>query len=183
MCYCSKTCLNSFIIGFVTSIILFYSSYKNNNLQLKILSLFFVYNSFIQLFESLYHNYNDIRINNILSIWNSFQPFVLIILINGFSNKQISDTSINSTIVYMIILILSMFINQNNYFYNHVKILTYITFVICISSIFIIDIGGTLGILALFMTLFLILFLNIKNKISKRNGLIISYISAFSPFF
>ena len=86
MCYTSKDSLIAYIIGTVSNIYLFYNSRNSDE---KVISIFFLFVSQMQLFDYLFWKNKECKKNNKLItkfaiIFNHLQPVVLFLLLKYF---------------------------------------------------------------------------------------------------
>ena len=119
MCYTASTSINTFVIGLLSSLLLYLKSSNDISLssqissEYKIVALFFMFVSFMQLFDYIfwtnYRNQTNKTFTKIATIVNHLQPIVLAILIYTFSknsSERLSSFSKYLTYFYSIIILL-----------------------------------------------------------------------------
>jgi hypothetical protein len=206
MCYSAKDSINAYIIGSISSLILF--SYKDTDM--KILGLFFLFVSQMQLFDYIFWKNTECNnINKITTkfaiIFNHLQPVVLFLLLK-FYNYKVSQLS--EIIFYIYLIVFTIYtiyvfpsnnciytdkvccslprekINNNtviNWQWNDMKYINYIYILFLLSF--------TLSVLNLTKYKYELVFINfftflISHKIPNLNrsvGRIWCYIASFMP--
>lgn len=120
MCFDIITSLTTFIINITTSIALYTIAYKHKDVfiskQLKIISIFFIFVGFMQIWDAIFWTYDANTKVNIYStklamIWNHLQPIVLAILIYLFIGKL----TIPSMIILFIYLVMIVYYSVNGW--------------------------------------------------------------------
>ena len=91
MCYTASTYINTFVIGLLSSLLLYLKSSNDISLssqissEYKIVALFFMFVSFMQLFDYIfwtnYRNQTNKTFTKIATIVNHLQPIVLAIIL------------------------------------------------------------------------------------------------------
>ncbi len=115
MCYSSNASLISFVTCIVSSTILY-----NYN---KIIALFFIFISFMQLFDYIFWNNNDKNMINFITtkiamIFNAMQPVVLAVLIMFFMKQELKTISKILMLFYIICVSIYIIINWNKVDYT-----------------------------------------------------------------
>jgi hypothetical protein len=105
MCYTKQDSLNSYIINFISSLLLYKST---NNTDLQIISIFLFFIGQMQLLDFLFWknkecNKNNIHITRLAIIFNNLQPIVLFLLFKLF-NYEHNKLSIIIIILYTILV-------------------------------------------------------------------------------
>jgi hypothetical protein len=109
MCYTLNTSINTFIINIVFCFILYVYANIKQNIQLKIISLFFLYVGVMQFWDILFWiNDENTETNKYATkmamIWNHFEPIVLFFLILFYLHK-IPNVSLITIIIYSVLMI------------------------------------------------------------------------------
>ncbi len=199
MCYTSSTSIKAFIIGIISSLILVYSSNNNNY---KIIGYFFLFVSFMQLFDALFWNYPPpLETNKIATkfaiLFNHLQPIVLFLLINHYNKGQIGTTSKWLTLFYTIVITIYTITLWNKVNYTGVTdrstpsldwewnnqyggSFVYFIFLVTLIVLFYQNVK-TGGKLAAFLTLISFLFSLYKYQIKAATGRFWCYFAAFAP--
>jgi hypothetical protein len=209
MCYTLNTSINTFIINIVFCIILFVYANINSNVQLKIISLFFLYVGVMQFWDILFWINDENTQTNKYStkmamLWNHFEPIILFFLILFYSKTQnvyrISRISLITIIVYSVLMI-----GYTSYNWNKVKktsviretknslfwewnymegsVPFYTIFLITLLILSYQNFSGWIRNLSLFFMLFTFFFSLYKYKIDKGVGRFWCYFAAYGPIF
>ena len=196
MCYTSDISKKSFTLSIIFFIILFSYSFTVEDIKIKnniyILSLFFLFVGFMQLWDFIFWNTQDNsdksnKINKNITktaiIWNNIQPIILFLLVFVINKK----VSINSIIITSIFLPLFLYmtynsinkINKTNSYdgkiiwewnYTNYSTIFYTLFLLTFLSLFIFDIGGVIGITLSFLSTFILLFSIYKYSVNMESG-------------
>jgi hypothetical protein len=199
MCYTSTTSINAFAIGIITSLLLISLT---NNTDYKIIGYFFLFVSFMQLFDYFFWEYPSNTTQNQIAtkfaiLFNHLQPIVLFLLIYYFNKGQVKQSSKYLIILYTFIIILYTGMLWNKV--NSTKVtersspsldwewnrqygaeLVYFIFLITLTVLFLQNVK-TGGKLAAFLTVVTFLFSLYKYQIKASTGRIWCYLSSFAP--
>ena len=212
MCYTLNTSINTFIINIVFCFILYAYANTNknintvNSIQLKIISLFFLYVGVMQFWDILFWINDENTQTNKYStkmamLWNHFEPIILFFLILFYMNKSpISLTSLITIIIYSILMVIYTVYNWNkvkktsviretknslfwewNYMEGSVPF--YTIFLITLLVLSFQNFSGWIRNLSLFFILFTFFFSLYKYKIDKGVGRFWCYFAAYGPIF
>ena len=110
MCYTSDISVQAFCIGIISSLVCIFLNHTEKEKRagidsdFKILGYFFIFVSFMQLFDWIFWTQSD-DINKITTkiacIFNNLQPIVLALLIYYFKQKQLQQ---DKTTIFLVIL-------------------------------------------------------------------------------
>jgi hypothetical protein len=108
MCYSSSTSIFAFLTGILSSYLLVYFSKHNDY---KIIGYFFLFVSFMQLFDAIFWNFPiHTKINEIATkfaiLFNHLQPIILYLLIYYYNKGNIHPDSKTLIQIYCILIII-----------------------------------------------------------------------------
>lgn len=128
MCFSSESSLSAFLLGIISSILLIYFGSKKYNKENTVFGLYFIYVSFMQLFDYLFwidlDNKNKIneKVSLIASLFIFCQPLVLFII------KSIIFKNINFSLISIInfFYIISVSIDYTKFLNNEKNKIIYV---------------------------------------------------------
>ena len=198
MCYTEQTSINAFLIGTISSIVLLLYT---NDKRYKILALFFLFVTLMQLYDYIFWTNKNNKVNEITTkiatITNHLQPIILALIILYFY-KTLKFESKWLTILYTIIILIYTLNGWNTLKYTEVtpksapslewkwnhfsgSVYVYILFLILLNVLFIQAIGGTLGYISAILTTFSFVFSLWKYQKQLSTGRFWCYFASLVP--
>lgn len=204
MCYTPSTSINAFLIGIISSFLLYFKSSQEieagtSGPEYKILGLFFGFVSFMQLFDYIfwtnYQNYTNLLFTKIATIFNHLQPIVLSYII--YKNIGLTSVSLNLTYIYSIVILLYTINIWESLKYTEVTVesspsldwkwnrgdyagIVYVLFLFTLIILAWTNLKNT-GKLASVIIFISFLFSYFKYKIQQSTGRFWCYFAAFAP--
>jgi hypothetical protein len=201
MCYTPKTSLYSFLINFITSLLLLNKSNIDKNNELKIIAYFFMFVGLMQFYDYIFWTTKDIEKNKLFTkiamITNHLQPIILGLLIYHYT-KNIENFSKTILIIYFILILLYSINIWNtltttkvtpesspslNWEWNHGKNseFVYILFLLALVLLFYKNFSNKYKYLLAVITIFSFFFSVYKYQFQLSSGRFWCYFAAFTP--
>ncbi len=207
MCYTSTTSLNAFTIGIIASLLLILKGYLQSKKQLKIIGIFFIFVTLMQLYDYIFwtnpptlsisaSKTNELA-TKLACITNHLQPIILALLLYYF-NKKLSKSSTILISIYTIAILIYTINGWNklkytgvtaksspslNWQWNHLEgaKIIYILFLASLAYLFFDNLNYPINIIASLATILSFVYSIYKYNNNASSGRFWCYFAAFVP--
>jgi hypothetical protein len=206
MCYTSTTSINAFTIGIISSILLIIKGILQRKKQLKIIGIFFIFVTLMQLYDYIFWTNppttpSSSKINEITTklacVTNHLQPIILALLFYYF-NKKLSQSSTILISIYTISILIYTINGWNklkytgvttksypslNWQWNHLEgaKIIYVLFLLSLAYLFFDNLNYPINIVASLATVLTFAYSIYKYNNNLSSGRFWCYFAAFVP--